>query len=81
MLSKLGHAQSKITALEDFIRERERQFHTAVTRLERSESRPRPTAASRRVGLTHDDLLGMHSLSSTEEIPGDSEAGMFMSID
>ncbi len=66
LLSQLGRAQSKIIALEEFVRDRERQFHTAVTQLERNESVPRQPATRRRVGLTQ-ELLRMHSIASTEE--------------
>lgn len=73
LLSQLGRAQTKISALEEFIRDRERQFHTAVTRLE---SRPQPGGGTtrRRVGLSH-DLLRMRSLSSSSTEEHRDESG------
>lgn len=75
ILSQLGTAQRKIATLEDFIRDRERQLHAAVSRsrLDRRDSYSRPLARGdsrfarvRRVGLSS-DLLRMHSASRDEE--------------
>ena len=73
ILSQLGRAQTKISTLEEFIRDRERQFHLAVTRLERTDSRG-GAGRLRRVGLSH-DLLRMHSLNSTDDNSGDEDSG------
>ena len=72
ILNQLGIAQRKIATLEDFIRDRERQLHAAVSRsrLDRRDSYSRPGdsrfARVRRVGLSS-DLLRMHSASRDEE--------------
>ena len=69
LLNQLGRAQRKISTLEEFIRERERQLHSAVSRgrLDRRDSRP--LNRIRRVGLSS-DLLRMRSVSRDEEDPG-----------
>ena len=71
LLSQLEIAQSKLATLEDFIKEREKQFRSAVTRLERHDSRP-IGPRSRRVGLSHNLWSSMRSMSSEE---GEEEQG------
>lgn len=63
--TQLTRAQQKIATLEEFIRDRERQFHSAVVRLrlERGDSRHHRL---RRVGRSHDVLLRMRSVSRDE---------------
>ena len=64
LLVELGRAQQKINTLEDFIKDRERQFHVAVNRmrLERRDSW-QGSARLRRVG--HADVLLRMRSSST----------------
>ena len=71
LLSELGRAQNKIASLEEFIRDRERQFHTAVVRLERQDSLRGASMRERRPGLSQ-DMLRTRNLSceEREEIPG-----------
>ena len=66
LLFHLGQAHSKISSLEDYIREREKQFRTVVNRFERSDSRSVVGGGSRlrRVGLSHNLL---HRTLSQEE--------------
>ena len=67
LLFHLGQAHSKITSLEDYIREREKQFRSVVTRFERSDSRSMVAGGRlRRVGLSH-NLLHMRTSTSQEE--------------
>ena len=71
LLFELNRAQSKITTLEEFIRDRERQFHATVVRLEHQDSHPAASTRRRRAGLSH-DLLRTRSMSrdEQEEVPG-----------
>lgn len=65
--SLLLQAHSKISSLEEYIRERERQFRSAVSRFERSDSRSLMAGSRlRRVGLSH-NLLSMRTMSQEEE--------------
>ena len=66
LLRELSRAEAKIETLEEFISERERQLHVAVSRLRsRGDSRrtSRTNIRRRRAGITSDALLRMHSLS------------------
>lgn len=68
LLSHLNQANSKISSLEDYIREREKQFHSMVSRLERTDSNRSMTGGVsrlRRAGLSH-NLYG-RTLSMEEE--------------
>ena len=71
LLSELSRAQDKIFTLEEFIRDRERQFHAAFVRLERRDSLQGASIRTRRPGLSH-DLLRIRSVSREEHegIPG-----------
>ena len=62
----LGQAQSKISSLEEYIRDREKQIRSAVNRFERSESRNMVADGRRRAGLSH-NLLHMRTMSQEEE--------------
>ncbi len=75
LLFHLGQAHSKITSLEDYIREREKQFRSVVTRFERSDSRSQVGGGSRlrRVGLSHNLL---HMRSQEEEEQEECESGL-----
>lgn len=67
LLFHLGQAQSKISSLEEYIREREKQIRSAVNRFERSESRSMVAGGRlRRAGLSH-NLLHMRTMSQEEE--------------
>ena len=67
LIFRLGQAHSKISSLEDYIREREKQFRSVVTRFERSDSRSHVTGSRlRRVGLSH-NMLQMRTASQEEE--------------
>ena len=81
LLFYLGQAQSKISSLEDYIREREKQYRSVVNRFERSDSRNMAVHAAaassvvvgggggarlRRVGLSH-NLLQMRTISTSME--------------
>lgn len=71
LLFHLGQAHSKISSLEDYIREREKQLRSAVHRFERTDSRSLMASAAagsrlRRVGLSH-NLLHMRGTMSQEE--------------
>ena len=68
LLFHLGQAHSKISSLEDYIRDRERQFRSVVSRFERSESRSHVAGSRlRRVCLSHNLLHMMRSVNSQEE--------------
>ena len=71
LLSQLGLAKQKISTLEEFIRDREKQLQVAVSRMrvERHDSRPHRL---RRAGRSNDALLRMRSGSrdEPEEDPG-----------
>ena len=74
LVRELSRAQGKIASLEEFIRDRERQFHSAVVRMERRDSLQGAAGAGtrvRRAGLSH-DMLRLRSMSSEEpeDIPG-----------
>ena len=71
LLCELGRAQNKISTLEEFIRDRERQFHAAIVRLEHQDSLRGAGMRARRPGLSH-DMLRTRSVSceEREEIPG-----------
>ena len=75
LLCELSRAQGKIATLEEFIRDRERQFHSAVVRLERRNSLQGAGVSTRvrRAGLSH-DMLRIRSMSMSseeqEDIPG-----------
>ena len=73
LLFHLGQAHSKISSLEDYIRDREKQLRSAVHRFERTDSRNLMASAAtaagsrlRRVGLSH-NLLHMRGTMSQEE--------------
>lgn len=68
LLRELSRAEAKIETLEEFISERERQLHVAVSRLRtrgdsRRTSRIGGNARRRRAGITSDALLRMHTTS------------------
>ena len=67
MVRELSRAQGKIATLEEFIRDRERQFHSAVVRMERRDSFQGTGIGTRvrRAGLSH-DMLRLRSMSSEE---------------
>ena len=74
LVRELSRVQGKIATLEEFIRDRERQFHSAVVRMERRNSLQGIGVGSsrvRRAGLSH-DMLRLRSMSSEEheDIPG-----------
>ena len=73
LLCELSRAQGKIATLEEFIRDRERQFHSAVVRMERRNSLQGTSVSTRvrRAGLSH-DMLRIRSMSREEheDIPG-----------
>ena len=73
LVRELSRAQGKIATLEEFIRDRERQFHSAVIRMERRDSLQGTGVGTRarRAGLSH-DMLRLRSMSSEEheDIPG-----------
>ena len=73
LLVELGRAHGKITTLEEFIRDRERQFRATVVRLEHQDSIQTQSTGmrTRRPGLSH-DMLRVRSISreEEEEIPG-----------
>lgn len=74
LLNELSRAQAKIGTLEDFIRERERQLHAAVSRLHGARERrtSRLHANRRRRAVTHDALLRMRTRSQESfELPDD----------
>jgi hypothetical protein len=71
LVRELSRAQGKIATLEEFIRDRERQF---LVRMERSWDSLQGTGIGtrvRRAGLSH-DMLRLRSMSSEEheDIPG-----------
>ncbi len=72
LLTQLGRAQQKITTLEEFIREREKQLHSTVSRL-RLERRDSRAFRLRRVGRSNDILLRMRSVSRDE--PEEADVG------
>ena len=75
LLFHLGQAHSKISSLEDYIREREKQFRSVVGRFERTDSRSLMGGGGgrlRRVGLSH-NLLHMRTTSQEEEEQEESE--------
>ena len=77
LMFHLGQAHSKITSLEDYIREREKQFRSAVHRFERTDSRSMMGGGGgrlRRVGLSH-NLLHMRTSSQEEEEQEEGEGG------
>ena len=76
-LVKLERAHQKINTLEDFIRDRERQFHVAVNRmrLERRDSR-QGVGRLRRVG--HADVLLRMRSSSIGREESDEDLGKFV---
>lgn len=77
LLFHLGQAHTKISSLEDYIREREKQFRTIVHRFERSDSRSLMGGGRlRRVGLSH-NLLHMRTTSQEEEEEGQEEGERF----
>ena len=64
LIGELSRAQAKIGTLEDFIRDRERQFHVAVSRLHGAgERRSSRLLRHRRAGITHDTVMRMRTLS------------------
>ncbi len=73
LVRELSRAQGKIATLEEFIRDRERQFHSAMVRMERRDSLQGAGIGTRvrRAGLSH-DMLRLRSMSSEEheDIPG-----------
>ena len=74
LVGELSRAQAKIGTLEDFIRDRERQFHMAVSRLHGAgERRSSRLLRHRRAGITHDAVMRMRTLSqdSLEEDLGE----------
>lgn len=80
LLRELSKAEAKIGSLEEFISERERQLHVAVSRLhgrgsgERRSSRSRLGLHRRRAGITQDALLRMRTMSQDSfEHPDDGE--------
>lgn len=78
LLCELGRAQNKISTLEEFIRDRERQFHAAIVRLEHQDSLRGAGMRARRPGLSH-DMLRTRSVSceEREEIPGKDVSKQF----
>ena len=85
LLNELSRAQAKIGSLEDFIRERERQLHVAVSRLhgggDRSRRSSRFHARRRRAGITQDALLRMRTMSQESiEAPDDGMATILMHL-
>ncbi len=77
LLFHLNQAHTKISCLEDYIRDRERQFRSLVGNYQRSESRSVGTAGVRlrRVGLSH-NLLNLRSvLAEDAETHGGDEDG------
>lgn len=66
LLLELGRAQSKIATLEDFIRDRERQFRATVVNLERQDSLQSAMMRTRRAGLSH-DMFRIRSMSHEEQ--------------
>ena len=72
LLNELNRAEAKLGSLEEFIRERERQLHVAVSRLHgggnagRRSSRSRYANRRRRAGITGDALLRMRNSISQE---------------
>ena len=62
LLNELNRAEAKIETLEDFIRERERQLHVAVSRLQVRDRRSRYASRRRRAGITS-DVLRMRTAS------------------
>lgn len=76
LLFHLGQAHSKISSLEDYIRERERQFRSMAGQFERSDSRSLGVGGARlrRVGLSH-NLLHLRSVLAEEQDEEDSEDG------
>ena len=82
LLGELGRAQVKIRTLEDFIRERERQFHTAVSRLHGAGARrtserrsSRFALRQRRAGITQETLVRMRTFSQDS---ADEDIGKFI---
>lgn len=69
LLNELSRAEAKIGTLEDFVRERERQLHVAVSRLSRGTGERRRSRllalrhGRRRAGITQDALLRMRTMS------------------
>ena len=69
LLNELSRAEAKIGTLEEFIREREKQFHVAVSRLHggggghAERRRSRFAHRRRRAGITQDALLRMRTMS------------------
>lgn len=84
LLNELSRAEAKIGTLEDFIRERERQLHVAVSRLsrgtgERRRSRQMLRHGRRRAGITQDALLRMRTMSQESiEHPDDCTCAFCM---
>ena len=70
LVRELSRAQGKIATLEEFIRDRERQFHSAVVRRNSLQGTVVGSRV-RRAGLSH-DMLRLRSMSSEEheDIPG-----------
>ncbi len=77
LLTQLERAQQKISTLEEFIRDREKQLHSTVSRL-RLEGRDSRGYRLRRVGRSHDILLRMRSASRDE--PEEADIGESIGI-
>lgn len=78
LLRELSRAEAKIETLEEFISERERQLHVAVSRLRtrgdsRRTSRIGGNTRRRRAGITSDALLRMHTSRDSLDDDDDSE--------
>lgn len=78
LLNELSRAEAKIGTLEDFIRERERQLHVAVSRLRGGTGDRRSSRLfgnrRRRAGVTQDALLRMRTMSQDSfEHPDDGK--------
>ena len=73
LLFHLGKAHSKISSLEDYIRDREKQFRSMVGRFECNDSSNVVGGGRRRVGLSH-NLFRIHSRSMSHEEEEEEES-------
>ena len=74
LLKQLGQAHQYISGLEEYIRERERNYQSAITQLrvgERRDSGVGMRRGGRRVGRSHDIFMQMRGMGSFDH--GDQE--------
>ena len=73
LLKQLGQAHQYISGLEEYIRERERNYQSAISQLRVGERRDSvgPRRGGRRVGRSHDIFMQMRGMGSVDY--GDEE--------